>query len=372
MLSTGRQDWGILRSVVLQLAAESDFELTLLWAGTHALEGTEPDLVPGSNVRIDRIDWIGSDGPRIDPVEHAARALASVGRSLAEHESDALMVVGDRFETAAAALAATLVNVPIVHLHGGEETLGAIDNAMRHAITKLSHLHLVSHEDHRARVIAMGEDPTTVRVVGAPGLDNGLRDDLPSRAELETILGLTLDPPVVIVTVHPTTLSTDPAREARLISQAMDKVPATYVITLPNLDPGASDVRQIMLEHGELPRRVVVSALGARAYWGLMKVADAMVGNSSSGLIEAPVVPLPVVNVGERQAGRPRSAGIIDVPSDLDSITSALRTALSPRFRAQLDNPAVQPVALAVATALREWTPPQPPVKARIDVSRRS
>ena len=196
--------------------------------------------------------------------------------------------------------------MPIVHLHGGEQTEGAFDDALRHAITKLAHLHLVSDEVYARRVIAMGEDPAAVHVVGAPGLDTADRPDLADRSMLAAHLGLELVAPVVIVTVHPTTLDADEAGAARAVAAAMDAVPATYVITMPNVDPGGSEVAAIMRAAADRPRRVAVAALGERRYWGLLEIADAMLGNSSSGLIEAPVVRLPVVNVGDRQAGRRR------------------------------------------------------------------
>ncbi len=366
ILTSGRQDWGILRPIVVQLARETGIGVVLLWGGTHVVDDRRPDLDPETDVDVDRLDWIGEDGVSLDPVVHASRALASVGDALARHQPDALMLVGDRFETAAAALAATIMRVPIVHVHGGEETLGAIDNALRHAITKLSHLHLVSDASHRGRVIRLAEDPATVRVVGAPGLDNALRDDLPGRSELQALLGMALEPPLVMVTVHPTTLSDEPTREAHVVSAVMDLVPATYIITLPNLDPDNAPIREIMLKSRGRPNRIVVSALGERDYWGLMKIASAMLGNSSSGLIEAPAIPLPVVNVGARQAGRPRTPGIIDVRADTALVTGALRKALSPEFRAALRTVPVEPSATLVAGALAGWVPPHPPLKAAI------
>ncbi len=264
--------------------------------------------------------------------------------------------------------------VPIVHLHGGEQTLGAFDDALRHAITKLAHLHLVSHEEHAARVIAMGEDPGTVHVVGAPGLDNLHRPDLPGRAELEALVGVELRPPVVVVTVHPATLDPDPTGAARAVRRAMDEVPATYVVTLPNSDPGGMEVEKVMRAAAMRPGRAAVAALGERAYWGLLRVADAMVGNSSSGLIEAPAVGLPVVNVGDRQAGRRREANVIDAPAEPTAVAAALVRALTPSFRAGLapldsqlsDGRAGERVARIIAA----WEPPKPPRKSPVRIDR--
>jgi UDP-hydrolysing UDP-N-acetyl-D-glucosamine 2-epimerase len=284
-----------------------------------------------------------------------------------------LLTVGDRLETASAALAATLSRIPIAHLHGGEQTLGAFDDQLRHAITKLSHIHLVSHDEHRRRVIALGEDPDTVHVVGAPGLDAAVRTDLPDRAALERELGMELRSPVVIVTVHPATLDADPARVAAAVAAAMDRVDATYVVTLPNADPGGEQVRRILINATSAMGRQAVEALGERRYWGLMRIADAMLGNSSSGLVEAPAVDLPAVNVGDRQLGRRREANVIDAPADPDRIVEALRTALEPETRRRI---AERHPPLAdgragrrVADIIAGWRPSIPPRKAPIDVS---
>jgi len=172
------------------------------------------------------------------PSHDAACALEQVAGALERDRCDALLLVGDRAETLAAAMAATIATVPIIHVSGGEESEGAIDNAMRHAITKLSHLHLVSHEVHARRVRQMGEDPSTVVVVGAPGLDNVYRTDLPTRCVLEQELGCSLRPPVVLVTLHPTTLGGDPRSEVGAVAGAMEAVPATYIVTQANADAG--------------------------------------------------------------------------------------------------------------------------------------
>jgi UDP-hydrolysing UDP-N-acetyl-D-glucosamine 2-epimerase len=197
-------------------------------------------------------------------------------------------------------------------------------------------LHLVSHEHHAQRVVAMGEDGTNVHVVGAPALDNLRRDDLATREELEKFLGVSLTPPVVIVTMHPATLSADADAEAAAMIAAMDRVTATYVITLPNTDPGAASIRARLVDASRKPNRCAAEALGERRYFGLLRVADAMFGNSSSGIIEAPIVRLPVVNIGDRQKGRLRGGNVLDVPASADAIVDALQHALDPAFRASL------------------------------------
>ena len=195
----------------------------------------------------------------------------------------------------------------------------------------------------------MGEDPAAVHVVGAPGLDNASRADLPDRDALAADLGLALAPPLVLVTVHPATLDADPAAAARAVAAAMDRVPATYVITRARTStPARTRSRAIVAAAADEPGRIAVEALGERRYWGLLRIADAMLGNSSSGLIEAPAVGLPVVNVGDRQAGRERGPNVIDVPADAAAIAEALARALVPgaSARAWRAAPATPPTAV--------------------------
>lgn len=368
VLSTGRQDWGILRSTVVALAADPRFSLTL-WAGGMACSpryGEVANAMAELGLDVVRVPWL-DDAPA-DVASEIGVASAAFGRALADRRPDALLLLGDRYETLAAALVATVSGVPIVHLHGGEETEGAFDNALRHAISKLSSLHLVSHPEYGKRVAEMGEDPATIHVVGAPGLDNLRRDDLPSRAELEVFLSLPLAAPVVLVTVHPATHDAEGGlAEARAVTAAMDAVDATYVITLPNSDPGSVAVRAHMEAACRKPGRVAVPALGERRYWGMLRLVDAVLGNSSSALIEAPAAGVPAVDVGDRQRGRLRPVGVEHVDPDAVAVTDALRRALEPGAK-EAAEAAESPFgkgrsASEIVAVLAGWTPPQPPRK---------
>lgn len=367
VLTSGRQDYGILRSTIHALADAPDFEL-LLWAGGmhlnerfgRTIEGVRRDGVP-----VDRTLPFVGEPP--DPAADAAAALGQIAAALEAERPDALLLLGDRHETLAAAFAACLQGVPVIHLHGGEETEGAVDNALRHAITKLSHLHLVSHPLHARRVIQMGEAPEMVRVVGLPGVDNAYRPDLPDRGALVARLALPLDPPVVVVTMHPATLGDDPTQEVEAVAAAMARVDATYVITQPNADRGGASIREFWAGWAPgRPRVVVVDALGEAYYWGLLRQADAVLGNSSSGILEAPVLGLAVVDVGERQRGRLCWGEVVSVAAEAEAIAAALETGL----RRRLDlaaGPAERlagPAAPRILAAIREWAPPRPPRKS--------
>jgi len=377
LLTTGRQDWGILHSTAEAIRAHPDLELRLLVGGMHlsARHGHTIDDVRTDGFEPDAtLAWLGGEDAAADPraSDQAAAALQAVGAALRKAPPDALLLVGDRLETAAAALAATLERIPIIHLHGGEQTLGAFDDALRHAITKLSHLHLVSHEEHARRVVALGEDPASVHVVGAPGLDAAVREDLPSRDDLARHLGLALDAPVVLVTVQPATLEPNPTAAASAVVAAMDAVAATYVITLPNTDPDGDAIRDLLVTAAAKPGRAAVDALGERRYWGLLRIADAMLGNSSSALVEAPAVNLPAVDVGDRQAGRRAGPNVVHTPAEPDLVIDALREALAvgTRERVAVARPALADgqVGRRIADIIAAWRPPRPPRKPPIMV----
>ncbi len=364
VLTTGRQDWGILRSTCLALREDSAFALRLLVGGMHLSDafGRTAFEIEADGFKADAaLPWI-DENASTSAIEQAGRALESVGQALEQLRPHALLLVGDRFETAAAAIAATLSRIPIVHLHGGEETTGAVDNALRHAITQMAQLHLVSHEAHRNRVISMGIDPKTVHVVGAPGLDNLRRSDLATPEELSQKLGVELSHPLVVVTLHPSTASAIPGEvEVAALSEAMDAVPATFVITLPNSDSGHTLIREALVRAARKPGRVAVEALGSRGYWGLLSVADAMLGNSSSAIIEGSALGLPAVNIGDRQQGRLRGNNVIDAPVDADAIKSALRHALDPATRRACQDSSPfgnGRSAESILDILRRWTPP--------------
>lgn len=360
LLTTGRQDYGILRSTAHALLADPQIELRLWVGGMHLAEryGMTVRLVEEDGVPIHRrLPFLGND-----PASDAAGALTATARALAEEQPAALMLVGDRTETLAAGIAAVLAQVPLVHLHGGEETEGAVDNAFRHALTKLSALHLVSHADHAARLVQMGEDPERVVVVGAPGLDNLYRADLPDRAALERRLGIPLASPVALVTVHPTTLASDRLAECRAVAAALEAVKCTVVITQPNADTGGGDIRDFWATWAAgRPGTVVVDALGDLGYWGMLRIADVVIGNSSSGMIESPAAGVPTINVGDRQAGRLRAHSTRDVPAVPGMVITALQAALTVEAKAEaaaMGGPYLAGAAAPrVVAALRGWLP---------------
>lgn len=366
VLTTGRQDFGIIRSMVEALRDAPDFELQLIVGGMHLSSrfGSTVDSVIAEGFEI---------AATVDSVAEPPAAAADTGRALSMLDEtlrtlqpDFLLLVGDRAETLAAGIAATLNRIPIVHLHGGEESEGAVDNAFRHALTKLAHLHLVTHPLHARRVIQMGEPEENVYVVGAPGLDNLYSAVLPDPEEVVGRIGLDLgDGPLVLVTVHPATLGPGADEEVREVAAAMAEVDATYIVTQPNADEGGVRIREFWCDWAAgRPRVAVVDALGERAYWALLRRANVVLGNSSSGIIEAPSAGAITINVGDRQRGRLRAASVIDAPAERDAIRDSLRRALEspgqeppePLFQAG-------PAAPRMLAAIREWLPRRSPRK---------
>ncbi|MGH8248102.1 MAG: UDP-N-acetylglucosamine 2-epimerase, partial [Gammaproteobacteria bacterium] len=360
------------RSTIVLLKERPGFEVSLWAGGMHLKErfGSSIDLIRQDDIGIAReLDFL-SEPP--EPVLDTGRALGMIGAALECDRPWAIMLVGDRTETLAAGLAATLARVPVIHIHGGEESEGAVDNACRHALTKLSHLHLVSHQRHADRIIQMGEDPHAVIVVGAPALDNLYRPDLPSVQELERDLGRALAPPLVLVTMHPTTLGADPEAEVAALGDALTQVAATYLITQPNADAGGKTIRDYWSRFAAGKENVIlVDVLGEKRYWALLRSADVLVGNSSSGIIEAPAVGMPVVNVGDRQNGRLRYGQVIDVRAEKHEIASALRQALAHPVRDKVRRDKVYadgPAAPRIVAALEAWGIAERPRKRFYDL----
>lgn len=250
---------------------------------------------------------------------------------------DLMLVLGDRFEMFATAAAAVPFGIPIAHVHGGELSYGAMDDTFRHCLTKMSHLHFVSTEPYAQRVIQLGEEPWRVVVSGAPGLDYLRSAPAFSAAQLAERFSLVLDPAPLLVTLHPETRADLPAVEqARRLLEALAGIDRPIVFTMSNADPGGraimSEIRSFVATH----RAMLIDNMGIDAYQSTLCVAAAMVGNSSSGIIEAASLGLPVVNIGGRQDGRIRARNVIDVSWNTRRISDGIATALSSEFRRNL------------------------------------
>ena len=279
-----------------------------------------------------------SDSPE-DVSIAMGNATCGFTRVYSQLRPDILLVLGDRFEMHAATVAAVPMRLPVGHIHGGELTFGAIDDMLRHSITKLSHLHFTATQAYADRVIRMGEEPWRVSVSGAPSLDNLSDIRAMSQDELHDKLGVELSLPSLLVTYHPVTLEHENTEEqmGNLLA-ALTEVDASIVFTSPNTDTGGSLIRGMIEAFTEQHCRAkLVANLGTDAYFSMMNCVSAMVGNSSSGIIEAASFALPVVNIGNRQEGRTRGRNVIDVGYGQAEILQGIRRAISAEFHDGLD-----------------------------------
>jgi UDP-hydrolysing UDP-N-acetyl-D-glucosamine 2-epimerase len=289
-----------------------------------------------------RADERQAGAPLTTMHRQAARALDGVGAALSELAPDLVVLLGDRFEILSSAIAAHLLRIPVVHLSGGDETLGSLDDAMRHAISRLASLHLPTNAESARRLRALGIPEDRIDVVGSTALDDVMAFTPMTRAELSNALGIELTDPTIVVTYHPATQADEPAVETfrTLIAALRDVAPrATIVATGSNADAGGSEIDAAARELATNDdRMVLVPSLGVERYWSLLHHAAVVVGNSSSALIEAPAIGVPVIDVGERQASRLRAPSCLHAPTERAAIAGALREALS-RSRAPEPSP---------------------------------
>lgn len=342
VLTVGRSDFSRYLPVLKALRARADVSLRLLATGAHfsAVYGdTWREIVAaGFEFEAGLESTLTCDTP-VAVGKAIGLATASLAQSFARDRPDLLVLLGDRFEMLSGANAALGFNLPVAHIHGGAVTEGAIDELVRHAITKMSHLHLVSTEVYAIRVRQMGEEDWRVRVVGAPGLD-----ELPElvtfdRQSLTRETGLDLSNGFMLLSYHSVTLELDCVdAQINAVLEALADFRLPAIITYPNADPGSQTIISAIGRYSASHTaqiKVFVNA-GARLYTSLMAHATAMVGNSSSGLVEAPTFKLPVVNIGSRQNGKIKAANVIDCGYSAAEISAALAKAASPAFRATL------------------------------------
>jgi UDP-hydrolysing UDP-N-acetyl-D-glucosamine 2-epimerase len=265
-----------------------------------------------------------------------AEVTSGIGEALSQLSTDLIVLLGDRFEILGAAQAALILRIPIAHIHGGESTEGLIDEAIRHSVTKMSHLHFVAADEFRQRLLQLGESPEQVWTVGATGLDNIDRLKLLGRQELENVLGIELKKPSFLFTYHPVTLDTsDHGPRITTFLKIMGETGASIVITGANADTGSSSIRQSIKEFvSTCPERaVLVESMGSLRYLSAIAHVDAVIGNSSSGLIEAPALGVPTLDIGNRQRGRLRAPSVIHCYDDPLAFKQAISTVLSPKHR---------------------------------------
>ena len=324
-----RADYGLFSEPLRRMRENPDLDLGLVVTSMHLEPGfglTVNDLEADGMPVIARVRNLGSGDRGADQARSIGTAVLGITDALEEFRPDVVIVLGDRGEMLAGAIAAIHLRLPVAHVHGGDVS-GTVDELVRHAISKLSHIHFAASEDAAGRLIRMGERAEHVHVVGAPGLDYLSHFQPMSKQEMEADLRLDLSRTFVLFTQHPVT-EDSAVGQMEISLQALEDADVQVVATYPNSDAGGKAMIEVLKRWEERPWLRVVPSLGQRRFASLLKEAAAMVGNSSSGIIEAPFFGLPVVNIGSRQAGRLRAENVLDAAHDQKSIRAAIECAM--------------------------------------------
>ena len=337
-----RAEYGLLRWLMEGIRQSPKLALQVIATGAHLSPEfglTYRDIEADGFVIDRKVEMLLSSDTPAGVTKSMGVAMIGFADAFAELRPDMVLVLGDRYEIFSAAAAATIARIPVAHLHGGETTEGAFDEALRHSITKMAYLHFVAAEAYRRRVIQLGEDPARVFLVGGLGIDNMLKLDLLDRAALEAALDFKLGQKNLLVTFHPATLEQGAAAgQMDELLAALDTLHDTHLIfTMPNADTeGRALSRQVEAYVAGRPNAKVYASLGQLRYLSAIAHIDAVVGNSSSGLAEVPSFRKATVNIGDRQKGRLKAPSVIDCAPDRASIGAALAQAYSAEFQASL------------------------------------
>jgi len=340
VITTSRADYGHLYWPLRELAAHPELQLELIAIGAHLspeFGATIREIEKDGFAISAKLECLLSSDSDVGMAKTIGLATLSLADALAALRPDILLLIADRYEMLAPASVALALRIPIAHIEGGELSEGAIDDAVRHALTKMSHIHFTSTEAARRRIIAMDEEAWRVHRAGAPSLDHLRRSTLPVRAELQQRLGITLRDPAIVVAYHPVTIARNTVQEAEEVFAALERVEGQLLFCYPNADAGSREL--IERTRAFVARREdshVFVNLDAVTYWGLLRQAELFIGNSSSGIMETPSLALPTVNIGLRQQGRERAKNIVDAAPHAAAILQAIELARSAAFRSSL------------------------------------
>lgn len=341
VVTGSRAEYGLLSRLMRMIAGSERTCLQLIATNMHLSPayGETYKEIEADGFRIDRKIPILEPGRNdaVATLRAMARALAGFADAFRELGPDLVLLLGDRYEMLAAAQAALVGRIPIAHIHGGEITEGAYDDAIRHAITKMSHLHFTSTERYRQRVIQLGEPPERVFHVGSLGVEHIRKLPLLSREELASAIGFEVGPGCLLVTCHPATLGSGPSEIGELLAALDERPDLRIVFTLPNSDNGSREIaeaiRAFVRRHAA--RAAAFESLGLTRYLSAMKYCGAVVGNSSSGILEAPSFGRPTLDIGDRQRGRIAAESVVHCPADRQAILAGLDQVLSAPFAAR-------------------------------------
>ncbi len=340
VITTSRADYSHLYWPLRDLSAHPQVDLKLIVLGSHlspefghTIREIEKDGFPIAA----KLECLLSSDSDVGMAKTIGVATLSLADCLGQMRPDILLLIADRYEMLAPASVALALRIPIAHIEGGEISEGAIDDAVRNALTKMSHIHFTSTHEARRRIIAMDEEEWRVHRAGAPSLDHLRRSTPHTREALESSLNLKFDKPSILVAYHPVTIARDTVQEAAPLFEALSSLPGQILFCYPNADAGSRALiaRARSFAASRANSHVFVN-LDALTYWSLLRQVDVFLGNSSSGIMETPSLALPAINIGLRQQGRERARNILDAAPDVQAILEAVRTSQSPTFRESL------------------------------------
>ena len=342
VITGARAEYGLLRWVMQGIKDDLDLTLQIIVTGMHLSPefGLTYEVIEQEGFQIDRkVEMLTSSDTSVGIAKSMGLGLIGFSDALSELQPDLILVLGDRFEIFSAVSVALVARIPVAHLHGGETTEGAFDEALRHSITKMSHLHFVAAETYRQRVIQLGEQPDRVFMVGGLGIDNIKRLQLLDRSELENSLDFKLGPKILLITYHPVTLETDTAEEQmeELLAALLALKDTQLIFTLPNADTdGRKLIKMVEKFVAQHTNASAYTSLGQLRYLSCIAQVDGVVGNSSSGLTEVPSFKKGTINIGDRQRGRLQAESVINCEPTCESIAAALVQLYSMDFQMSL------------------------------------
>ncbi|WP_100914114.1 UDP-N-acetylglucosamine 2-epimerase [Pseudoalteromonas spongiae] len=341
-ITSSRADYSHLYWPLKLLEADSEIELTIVAMAAHMSPeygNTWQEIAAENFSHIETIECLLSSDTDLGMAKSLGLATLSLADKLSQLKPDLVLIIADRYEMLAPANVALTLRIPILHIEGGDISEGAIDDAVRNALTKMSHIHFTPTEKAKQRVLAMGEEGWRVHFSGAPSLDHIAKSKLKTKQEIKDYLGLSDEYPIVIVTLHSVSLLNDATEEVTALFEALGMHKLQYVFSFPNADLGSHIIMQKAEAFCKSNERAQIHVnLGALNYFSLLSVADCMIGNSSSGIMETPSFCLPTINIGLRQKGREQAKNIIDVKADKKAISSAITQALSTEFRESIQD----------------------------------
>ncbi len=338
VISGSRADYGLLRNVLLPLKKSKLLDSQFIVTGSHlsSKHGDTIEEIKEDEIRINaEVEMLSEDDSSVGIAESFSKGVDDITKTLKELNPDMILVLGDRYEIFAASIAAMISNIPISHIHGGESTEAAIDEAIRHSLTKMSYFHFVTTEEYRKRVIQLGEDPKRVFFVGALGLDSIKNTQLLSKKQLEEKFQVKLKKKILMITYHSVTLERENnMKNLNKVLKALDNFnDFSLIFTSPNADHDGGKLKDFIETYVKKNNNAhFFTSLGQNGYLSFLKQADCVIGNSSSGIFEAPYCKVGSVNIGNRQKGRVKPKSVMDVPNDIESITNAINNVLSEDF----------------------------------------